>query len=207
MGVEGAVDDLIVLLDESGRVIGAAPRLASHHTGTPLHLAFTAYAFNGDGELLLTRRSMAKKTWPGVWTNTACGHPRPGERLVGAAARRVRDELGVEVLRADVVLAKVRYRAVMPNGVVENEMGPVLRVLLDGAVRPDPQETDRVQWVAWRDIATRVTEGTAGLSPWAEITIRRLAGLGADPWGWPVVEPGDEIPALHGLAGPRKERR
>ncbi len=112
-----------------------------------LHLAFTAYAFNSEGDLLLTRRSTAKKTWPGVWTNTCCGHPLPEERLEDAVRRRIRDELGTEARRVDAVLPKVRYRAVMANGVVENEMGPVLRVLLSEQVVVDLNETDQVAWV------------------------------------------------------------
>lgn len=187
-------EEMIVLLDEAGQEIGAAPKLDTHNQDTPLHLAFTAYAFTLDGELLLTRRSETKKTWPGTWTNTCCGHPAPGERLEAAVARRVTSELGVAVLRAEVVLARVQYRAVMPNGIIENEMGPVLRVLLGGQPRPDPAETDQIRWVPWQH-AVDMAE-TGGLSPWSEITIRALVRLGTDPWRWPVVDPSSAIPAL-----------
>lgn len=193
---ELASGELIVLLDESGCAVGVAPKLASHHEDTPLHLAFTAYAFDSDGRLLLTRRSAAKKTWPGVWTNTCCGHPGPGEPLADAVARRVRAELGCGLTRADVVVDRIRYRAVMENGTAENEMGPVLRILLDGPVAPDPDETDQVRWVEWADLVRQVEAGTAGLSPWSEITIRQLAGIGDGPWAWPVVDPTRAIPAL-----------
>jgi len=149
---ELASAELIVLLDESGCAVGVAPKLASHHAETPLHLAFTAYAFDPEGRLLITRRSLAKKTWPGVWTNTCCGHPAPGEPLADAVARRVRAELGCGLTRADVVVDRIRYRAVMDNGTTENEMGPVLRILLDGPVAPDPDETDQFRWVEWPDL-------------------------------------------------------
>lgn len=191
-----ASDELIVLLDESGHAVGAAPKLASHHEDTPLHLAFTVYAFDSAERLLLTRRSLAKKTWPGVWTNTCCGHPIPGESLADAVARRVRAELGCGLTAADVVVDRIRYRAEMGNGITENEMGPVVRVLLDGPVAPDPDETDQVRWVPWPDLVHQVETGTAGLSPWCEITIRRLAVIGNRPWTWPVVNPARAIPAL-----------
>lgn len=197
-----ASEELIILLDESGRAVGTAPKLAAHHEDTPLHLAFTAYAFDPDGRLLLTRRSLAKKTWPGVWTNTCCGHPAPGEALVDAVARRMRAELGCGVALADVVVDRIRYRARMGNGTTENEMGPVIRILLDGPIAPDPDETDQTRWVAWTDLVHQVETGTAGLSPWCEITIRRLAVIGSRPWTWPVVDPTRAIPAL-GLAHPR----
>ncbi|MFJ6370448.1 isopentenyl-diphosphate Delta-isomerase [Streptomyces virginiae] len=191
-----------MLLDEEGHVTGTAPKLASHHRETPLHLAFTAYAFSPGGELLLTRRSAAKKTWPGVWTNTVCGHPRPREPLMEAVRRRVDAELGAELVRAEVVLGKVRYRAVMPDGTVENEMGPVIRLLLDGPVAPDPEETDMVRWTPWETVVAQVLAGEAGLSPWSEVTIARLAALGSDPWAWPTVDPSTSIPALQHLCGP-----
>ena len=187
---------MIVLLNEAGQEIGTAPKLAAHNHDTPLHLAFTTYAFNSDGELLLTRRSAAKKTWPGVWTNSCCGHPAPGEQLEAAVARRVADELGVTLVRTEVVLARVQYRAVMPNGIVENEMGPVLRVLLDGRPRPDPAEIDQVRWVPWQQAVDMADAGV--LSPWSEVTIRALVRLGADPWRWPEVDPRSAIPALAG---------
>jgi len=198
-------DDLIVLLDDAGARIGVAGKRASHHTDTPLHLAFSVYAFDRDGRLLLTRRSARKTTWPGVWTNTCCGHPAPGESLETAVRRRVRAELGVGVAVADVVLACGRYRVVMANGMTENEMGPVLRVLLDGPVAPNPAETDAVRWEPWEKLADAVLNGTIEISPWSEQTIRRMAVLGGAPWSWTVVDPVAAIPALAGI--PLAQRR
>ena len=114
--------DLVVLLDDDGTPTGTAPRLDVHGADTPLHQAFSVHLFDDAGRVLLTRRALSKRTWPGVWTNSCCGHPRPGEAVEDAVRRRVREELGVEVRDLRLLLPDFRYRAVDASGVVENEL-------------------------------------------------------------------------------------
>ena len=83
-----ATEELIVLLDDDGTAIGTMPKPLVHHGETPLHRAFSAYLFDDAGRLLVTRRAEGKQTFPGMWTNTVCGHPGPGEDDADAIARR-----------------------------------------------------------------------------------------------------------------------
>src|ERR671938_2202150 len=92
-----APEELIVLLDDDGTALGPMPKPLVHHGETPLHRAFSAYLFDGAGRLLITRRAEGKATFPGMWTNTVCGHPGPGETDAAAIARRARFELGLRV--------------------------------------------------------------------------------------------------------------
>lgn len=73
--------ELVVLADEFGKPSGTAVKSEVHTTDTPLHFAFSCYVRNNKGDLLITRRALSKKTWPGVWTNSACGHLMPGKPL------------------------------------------------------------------------------------------------------------------------------
>ena len=161
-----AVEELVVLLDEAGRAAGTMPKATVHGTDTPLHLAFSCYLFDPSGRLLLTRRALSKPTWPGVWTNSVCGHPAPGEPLADAVRRRVLDEVGVRAEGVTLLLPAFRYRAVMPNGVVENEMCPVFVATTTDALAPDPSEVEDATWVHWVDFRAGVLDGSRPISPW-----------------------------------------
>ena len=185
----------VVLLDEQGRGIGTADKATVHHRDTPLHLAFSCYVFNGSGELLVTRRARSKKTWPGVVTNSCCGHPAPGEPFTGAVIRRLRDELGLPAPTVDLMLPTFRYRAVMANGVVENELCPVFRTISDARPRLAPAEVDEYGWVSWPLFVSLVTGGELAVSPWCREQVAQLVALGDDPLAWPVAEAGELPPA------------
>lgn len=105
-------DDLVVLVDDNGHPRGTANRLTVHGTDTPLHFAFSCHLVDADGRILMTRRALEKKTWPGVWTNSFCGHPRPGESVEDAIARYSQRELGMDVADLRPVIPDFRYRAV-----------------------------------------------------------------------------------------------
>jgi hypothetical protein len=94
---EVLAEEQVVLLDERFRPVGAAPKGSVHNSSTELHPAFSCYVFDSAGRVLVTRRALTKRTWPGVWTKSFCGHPGPREHPERAVVRRARQELGMAV--------------------------------------------------------------------------------------------------------------
>jgi isopentenyl-diphosphate Delta-isomerase len=190
----------VVLLAEDGSAIGVEDKAVVHHADTPLHLAFSSYVFDSAGNTVLTRRALHKKNFPGLWTNTCCGHPLPGEDMAESVLRRLRDELGLAVSTAELILPGFRYRAVM-DGVVENEMCPVFRVLTDDEPVPNPDEVDSFERVPWAEFASSVLDGTREISPWSRLQVAELVELGPDPLAWPVADRAG-LPSAVVLASP-----
>lgn len=173
--------DQVVLVSDAGEPVGTAPKADVHGARTPLHLAFSCYVHDDAGRLLVTRRALGKRTWPGVWTNAFCGHPAPGEAAEDALRRHARRELGLELTDVRVVLPDFRYRAVDPAGVVENELCPVFRARAAGPLDPSPDEVLEHAWVAPADLARAVQLAPWAFSPWLVLQLPRLDAAG--PWG------------------------
>ena len=169
-----AFDDKIVLVDEGGEPIGTQSKLAAHNSDTKLHRAFSVFVFNDRGELLLQQRALSKKTWPGVWSNSCCGHVMLHEAPSNAAARRLRFELGLSGVELQMALPDFRYRA-EKDGVVENEICPVLVGFTDQRPVPNPSEVASIRWVNWNDFLASLSESGNEISPWAIEEVRLLA--------------------------------
>ncbi|MCS4492337.1 MULTISPECIES: isopentenyl-diphosphate Delta-isomerase [unclassified Corynebacterium] len=159
--------DTVVLVDDEGTPYSTAPKATVHSSTTPLHLAFSCYVFNPHGQFLMTRRALSKATWPGVWTNSACGHLGPHETALDAVHRWVPHELGIESLdEVEVVLPDFRYRAVDSSGIVEYEICPVFIARISADIAPDPTEVDSYRWVNATDLIRAVDSTPFAFSPW-----------------------------------------
>lgn len=172
-------DELIVLVDGTGRAIGTAEKSSAHHLHTQLHLGFSCYVFDDRGAFLATRRSPAKRVWPGVWSNTACGHPAPGEDLFDAVRRRLEHELGMTAGDLQVVLPTHVYRAPPFRGIVEHEFCPVVVARARCGPTPNPAEVADCAWVRWSDFVREARRDTNdSYSWWCKNQLRELERAG-----------------------------
>jgi len=166
----------IILVDESDREVGFAEKLEAHRDGGRLHRAFSIVLFNGRGEMLLQLRAATKYHFGGLWTNACCGHPRRGEKLLPAARRRLREELGIEAQLREAFT--FTYTATDPgSGLTENEYDHVLVGHFQGEPRPDPDEMDDTRWIDCAELARDLAARPEAYTPWFARVIDRLPEL------------------------------
>jgi len=169
----GSTPEQVVLLAEDGRPVGTADKATVHGEDTPLHLAFSCHVFDARGRVLLTRRAISKRTFPGVWTNAFCGHPAPGEEIEDAVRRRGLRELALPIGEIEAVIPDFRYRAVDSSGIVENEVCPVYRTLVRDDPMPHADEVDDWAWVAPKNLLAAVAATPFTFSPWLVLQLKR----------------------------------
>jgi|SRR6266702_3460032 len=167
------MEELVVLVNDNNEQIGVMPKLEAHHSDTHLHRAFSCYVFNQEGKFLVTQRALSKKVFPGVWTNSCCGHPGPGEKTETAIKRRLQFELGLTPDTTKVVLPKFRYRAEM-NDIVENEICPVYIATVLKEPKPNPGEVEDYEWVTWDEFLKRIKKNPEKYSQWCMEQVKEL---------------------------------
>lgn len=144
--------ELIYYVNQDDTPTGeTSEKYSAHHASTKLHAAFSVYVFNVKGQFLVTQRAAGKKVWPGVWTNSCCGHPFPDEPREDAIARRLQYELGMKARNVQILLPKYIYKTPPYNGIIENEFCPVYIAEAVGEPVPNPDEVAQYHWMGWKD--------------------------------------------------------
>lgn len=161
----------VILVDAQDNPVGVMEKLAAHREGA-LHRAFCIFVFDRAGRLLLQRRAPGKYHSGGLWTNTCCSHPRPGETVAAAARRRLKEEMGIDC-RLDRRFS-FHYRADLPNGLVEHELAHVLFGRFDGAPRLNPDEADDWRFSSLASIKRQVAARPEDFTAWFKIVLPRV---------------------------------
>jgi len=165
---------LVVLVDENNKVLGTAGKLETHNASTPLHRGFSVFLFNKKGYLLLQQRSKLKKTFPLVWANSCCGHPKLNESNIDAAKRHLEHELGIR--NADVleIISDYHYRVSM-NNIFENEICPILICFTNHKPNANKDEVENIRWIPWKDFLREIDNEDKTYSLWAKEEARLLS--------------------------------
>jgi isopentenyl-diphosphate delta-isomerase len=165
-------DELVVLVDKNDNQVGVELKSRVHHKQTPLHRGFSVFLFDEKGRVLVQQRAKKKKTWGGVWANSCCGHPGPGESYEQAVRRRVKKELGVEVKDLRKV-SDYRYRFER-EGVVENEICPIFRGKIGDKIKADKTEVEAVEWLEWEEFLRSVKAKERDWAEWCREEVKLI---------------------------------
>jgi isopentenyl-diphosphate delta-isomerase len=156
-------EEQLILVDENNRATGTAGKTAVHRAGL-LHRAFSIFLVDDRGRIVLQQRSRKKYHSGGLWANSCCGHPRPGERTLTAAHRRLGEELGVSSDLSFGFFA--RYRSELDHGMHENELVYVYFGRLRAEPHPDPAEVADVTLLSCEDIHRRIARQPGTFAVW-----------------------------------------
>jgi len=160
------VMEYVILVDEKNNVLGTKNKAEVHGKITPLHRAFSVFVFDSKNRLLLQQRATYKKTWPLIWSNSCCGHPMLEESNIEAVKRRCKFELGINVNDNDILEVSPYRYCFSYQGVMENEICPILVVRYDGQVDYNKDEVKSIQWIDWQHWLNQVEISPSIYSPW-----------------------------------------
>lgn len=153
----------VILVNEQDEALGTMEKLEAHRQGLQ-HRAFSVFVYDRQGRMLLQQRATGKYHSGGLWTNSCCSHPRPGESTLAAAHRRLVEEMGFDCeLRPAGILP---YRADVGNGLIENEVDHLYSGRYDGEVRPAPEEAAGYRWLSPDEIAAALADAPEEFTAW-----------------------------------------
>ena len=161
----------VILVDASDNPIGTMEKMEAHRQGL-LHRAFSVFIFNPSGALLLQQRAEGKYHSPGLWTNTCCSHPFPGEDTFAAAHRRLKEELGFTTPLQEIFY--FTYRAEFDNGLIEHEYDHVYFGIYKGMIHPDPAEVNDFDYLTPDEVQVAIDNDPATFTPWFLIAFPML---------------------------------
>lgn len=147
-------EPMVELVDTTGRPVGQCDKLAAHQAPGQLHRAFSVFLLDTSGRIVLQRRAASKYHSAGLWSNSCCGHPAPGQDPAEAASVRLRDELGAEIAPGDLLNAGRTIYAVMDagSGLWEREWDHLFVANLAAELHPNPHEVGAIACVSLRDL-------------------------------------------------------
>jgi isopentenyl-diphosphate delta-isomerase len=166
------MEELVILVDQDDRETGVMEKIQAHREAL-LHRAFSVFVFNSKGELMLQQRALGKYHSPGLWTNTCCSHPRPGEDTEAAAHRRLQEEMGF-----DCTLTKIfhfTYKAPFDNNLTEHEVDHVFVGFSDTLPVINPEEVESYRFATLNDITVEMAENPELFTVWFQIAFERVA--------------------------------
>lgn len=146
-------DEILEVVDRDGNVQGLAKRSDMHGDPSLIHRVIHILVSDEKGRLLLQKRSMKKDVAPGKWDTSVGGHVNPGEDILEAARRELKEELGI----ADCALNYL-YSYLFSNH-IESELVSTFSCEYNGKFFFDKEEIDEVAFWGLKSIRENLGKG------------------------------------------------
>lgn len=159
----------VILVDKHDSVIGSMEKLEAHQKGL-LHRAFSVFVFNDNNELLLQRRAFGKYHSEGLWTNTCCSHPNPGETNLQAAHRRLEEEMGFDCELEEVF--HFIYHSSLDNDLIEHEFDHVVIGFSHETPHLNTEEAIAFKWMDLDSIQMDMQQNPQQYTFWFKLIIQ-----------------------------------
>ncbi len=158
----------VILVDEQDHELGTMEKMEAHVKGV-LHRAFSVLVFNSKGEMLIQKRSDCKYHSVGLWTNTCCSHPRPGESIEDAAQRRLKEEMGINIKPSTAY--SFIYHTELDGGLIEHELDHVLTATYDGDPVINPDEAQDWQYISVSELKENIERNPEQFTHWFKLIV------------------------------------
>lgn len=160
----------VILVNKKDKKIGEEEKLKTHIEGK-LHRAISVFIFNKKGELLIQKRAKNKYHSPGLWANTCCTHPRPGEKTILAAKRRLREEMGIKTILKKVF--KIHYKAKV-GSLIENEIDHIFIGFFEGQPILNKTEVEDYKWILTKELFNDMKKDPKKYATWFKIILPKV---------------------------------
>ena len=165
------MSDKVILVEINDKIIGEIAKIEAHEKAL-LHRAVSVIIFNSKGQMLLQKRALNKYHSAGLWSNTACTHPFPGEDNKTAAQRRLKEEMGIhaEVFK----IFDFIYHEKLDNGLTEHEFDHVYIGISDEPPQPDPNEVSDFDYFERNFLKNELSSSPKHYTVWFAILFDRV---------------------------------
>ena len=175
------MNNALIKVDIYNRQIGTGTKEELHKSAI-LHRAFSIFIFSGT-RMLIQKRAFDKYHSGGLWANTCCSHPRDGEDTVGAAKRRLMEEVGLAAHIKEVFTFSYYYKFaeelyeyehdhVFIGEYPESEDGEVRMDL--SKLKPNPEEIAELEFIEFEELERQLIQTPEKFTPWFLISAPKV---------------------------------
>jgi isopentenyl-diphosphate Delta-isomerase len=156
-------EDKVILVDHTDKETGVMEKMEAHRKAL-LHRAISVFIFNTKGEWLLQRRALDKYHSGGLWTNTCCSHPYPGETNLDASNRRLAEEMGMEAGLKE--LFSFIYKEKLDHDLTEHELDHVFFGISDELPQINTREVMDWKYVNYFNLYKEIQSNPENYTVW-----------------------------------------